>query len=79
MKLLKRKYAIVAVIVFVLFSSKKSGGTSSLWVEVGGKNTSDFNNSIHSISIDSKYHVYAAGDFTNSKGKYYVAEINQYN
>ena len=49
------------------------------WSELGGSNTSDFNNSINSITIDSRYHVYAAGEFTNSKGIYYVAEIKQYN
>jgi hypothetical protein len=47
------------------------------WSHLGsGTNALNANNSIESIAIDPSGNVYAAGDFTNSNGKYYVAKWN---
>jgi len=48
----------------------------SVWSEVGGTNTSAFNNSINSLSTDASGNLYAAGAFTNGSSKNYVAKWN---
>ncbi len=48
------------------------------WSELGGTNNSMFNGSygIQTLTTDAGGNVYAAGYFTNSNGKYYVAKWN---
>ncbi len=46
------------------------------WVEVGGLKGLSASNSIQSICCDASGNIYAAGDFKNSSGKYYVAKWN---
>ncbi len=46
----------------------------SIWSEIGGKNTSTFNDVIWSITTDMNGNMYAAGWFKNDIGKYYVAK-----
>jgi hypothetical protein len=43
------------------------------WSELGGTNSSTFNGIINCLSINSSGSIYAAGGFTNSNGKRYVA------
>jgi len=46
----------------------------STWSELGGKDSSTFNDKIETLTIDSLGNVYAAGDFKNSNYNYYVAK-----
>jgi hypothetical protein len=46
------------------------------WSELGGTNTSTFNNVIQSITTFNNSYVYGAGGFTNGNGKYYIAKWN---
>ena len=43
----------------------------------GGANNSTFNSFIYSVLLDAVGNVYAAGEFTNTNGKYYVAKYSQ--
>ncbi|MFY7964946.1 MAG: T9SS type A sorting domain-containing protein, partial [Chitinophagaceae bacterium] len=52
---------------------------SNSWIETGGTNTSIFNGTIESLTVDGNGFIYAAGTFTNSNGKYYVAKWNGVN
>jgi len=47
------------------------------WSELGGTNALAANNEIQSICTDKSGNVYAAGSFTNSSGKEYVAKWNK--
>jgi hypothetical protein len=76
MKLSNPKYAMAILAIFLFFSCKKSTNTNSGWIELGGTNTSTFNNSISSIIIDASGNIYAGGYFTNGNGKEYVAKWN---
>ena len=48
----------------------------SSWQELGGTNSSTFNDAIACLTTDLVGNVYAAGGFTNGNGKYYVAKWN---
>ena len=48
----------------------------SNWSELGGSNSSTFNNGIMTVCSDAIGNVYAAGSFTNANGKRYVAKWN---
>ncbi len=73
MKLLRPKYVIstFAIIFYLLLSTKV---TKAQWNELGGKNTSTFNNITQTIATDTKGNVYVGGYFTNGIGKQYVAK-----
>ncbi len=51
-------------------------GANAQWNELGGSNSSTFDNQVKSICTDNDGNIYAAGVFTNTSGKYYVAKWN---
>jgi len=74
MKVLNRQFAVVILVIFLLFSCKKSSQTNSGWIELGGNTNTTFNNPIGSIATDARGNVYAAGNFTNGNGYEFVAK-----
>jgi hypothetical protein len=51
-------------------------GAKAQWNELGGSNSSTFDNQVKSICTDNDGNIYAAGVFTNTSGKFYVAKWN---
>ena len=49
---------------------------AQVWSELGGLNGLAANSVIFSVCSDASGNIYAAGSFTNSSGKYYVAKYN---
>ena len=53
--------------------------STGIWSELGGDNSLAANDNLGALCADTSGNIYAAGSFTNSKGKYYVARWNSYN
>ena len=66
----------VLFISVILIAFTTTNRVKAQWSEIGGTNTSTFNNYIHCMTTDSIGNVYIAGQFTNANGKYYVAKWN---
>jgi len=52
---------------------------TGIWSELGGDNSLAANDNLGALCADSSGNIYAAGSFTNAKGKYYVARWNSFN
>ncbi|MCX6351749.1 MAG: T9SS type A sorting domain-containing protein [Bacteroidetes bacterium] len=62
------------ILIILLFISKPLV-YSQVWSELGkGTNALNANGSIYTMCVDTKGNIYVAGEFTNSKGRPYVAK-----
>jgi hypothetical protein len=57
-------------------ATREIGPDSYTWEELGGTNSLNANGDILSLCVDKFGNLYAAGKFTNSSGKYYIAKFN---
>ena len=76
MKIILSLCSKAIVLVTFLFCLLTTTKINAQWSEVGGTNTSTFNNEILIITTDGIGNVYAAGIFTNTNGYNYVAKWN---
>ncbi len=68
---------IIFILIIITAFPALSKAQVPVWTELGtGANALNANDVIQSICTDSSGNVYAAGDFTNSSGYYYVAKWN---
>ena len=70
---MKKFFLLVAMIVMVSLSNHVK---AQVWSEVGGTNSLGANSFVQSVCSDANGNIYAAGDFTNAHGNYYVAKYN---
>jgi len=73
MKQINLRYQVAIITTYLLLSITK---TNAQWSELGGKDSSTFNNIITSLTTDHGGNVYAGGYFINESGKWYVAKWN---